>query len=125
MPELTEKAVLSDAVKWEANPNYCRSNVTIASGSNIALLEVVGQVTADGKYEALDPAAATGVEVAAGVSLLAVDATAADSVGLILNGDSMVDMDELVWPDGISAGDKATAISQLKAINIKAVETTA
>lgn len=125
MPELTEKAVLSDAVKWEANPNYCRSNVTIASGSNIALLEVVGQVTADGKYEALDPAAATGVEVAAGVSLLAVDATAADSVGLILNGDSMVDMDELVWPDGISAGDKAIAISQLKAINIKAVETTA
>lgn len=125
MPELTEKAVLSDAVKWETNPNYCRSNVTIAAGSNIALLEVVGQVSADGKYEALDTAVATGVEVAAGVSLLAVDATAADSVGLILNGDSMVDMDELVWPDGISAGDKATAITQLKAINIKAVETTA
>lgn len=125
MAELTEKAIISDGVKWEANPNYSRSNVAIASGSNIALLEVVGQVTATGKYEALDSAADTGVEVAAGVSLLAVDASAADKVGLILNGDSMVDMDNLVWPDGITVGGKATAISQLKAINVKAVETTA
>ncbi len=125
MAEKIESAVISDAVKWEANPNYCRSNVTIASGSNIQLLEVVGQVTATGKYEPLDPAAGTGVETAAGVSLLAVDASAADKVGLILNGDSMVDMDALIFPDAISAGDKATAITQLKAINVKAVETTA
>lgn len=125
MPVKIESAVISDAVKWEANPNYSRSNVTIASGSSIALLEVVGQVTASGKFEALDPGVATGIETAAGVSLLNVDASAVDKVGLILNGDSMVDMDALVWPEGISAGDKTTAIDQLKAINIKAVETSA
>lgn len=125
MPVKIEGAVISDAVKWEANQNYSRSNVTIASGSNIAMLEVVGQVTATGKFEALDQDAATGIEIAAGVSLLAVDASSADKVGLILNGDSMVDMNALVWPGDIDAGEKTAAINQLKAINIKAVETSA
>ena len=125
MAELTEKNDIGDAVKWEANPNYSRTNVTIATPGSVKMLEVVGQVTATGKYVSLDPAAVTGAEVARGISLLDVDASAGDEVGLILNGDSLVDMDALVWPDTITSGEKDAAIFQLAAINVKAVGTTA
>jgi len=121
MAVLTEKTSIGDAVKWEANPNYSRSNVTIAYQGSVKRLEVVGQITATGKYRPLDPAGSTGIEVAKGISLLDVDASGGDQVGLILNGDSLVDMDALVWPEGISAGAKEAAIAELAEVNIKAV----
>lgn len=45
MATITEGAYLGDAVKWEQADNYSREKVTVLSGENLAILEVVGKVT--------------------------------------------------------------------------------
>lgn len=99
-------------------------NFTIADGSSDFIVGdsfTIAVAAGSGKYVPLDPAAVNGSQVAAGIMVDAVDATSADALGVIINGDSLVATDNLVWPAEISAGDKATAIAQLAAIGIKAV----
>lgn len=117
----TEPNYLGDAIKWEESNMYSRRKITVASGNSVVMLEVMGKLTADGKYVPLAPAAADGSEVAAGIMIGAVDASAADAEGVILESDSLVAMDNLVWPDGITAPQKATAIAELEALGVKAV----
>ena len=76
------------------------------------------KVTASGKYKALDPAASDGSQTAAGVLYDAVDATAADAEGVAILRLAEVNAAELVWPAGITGGQKSTALGQLAAINI-------
>lgn len=73
-----------------------------------------------GKYDQLDPAASNGSEVAAAVLLKAVDATSADVTDALLleRGPCGVSDAALVWPVGISAGNKSAAIAQLKGLGI-------
>jgi hypothetical protein len=118
----TEPNFLGDGIKWEESNDYSRQKVTVLSGQNLALLEVVGKVTASGKVVALDPAGVDGSEVAAGVMIAAVDATSADKTGVAIVREAMIAPANLVWPDGISAGDKATAIADLEKLGIVAVE---
>lgn len=121
MPVKIEPNSLSDAVKWEQDADYSRAKVTIGSQGSVKLLEVVGQITATGKYQPLDTVATNGLETAVGISLLDVDASGGDRVGVILNDDSMVDMNALVWPVAITVPQKDVAIAQLASLGIKAV----
>ena len=121
MAILNEPAVLGDALKWEQSNDYSRRKVTIASGQNLALLQVVGKITASGKFAVLNPAATDGTENAAGFLMAAVDASAADREGVIIERDALVAMDNLVWPAGITAPQKEAAIAELEALGIKAV----
>lgn len=121
MPVKNEPNTISDGIKWEQDAGYSRAKVTIASGQNIALLEVVGQVTASGKFAALDPAGSDGTQVASGISILAVDALVADKAGVIINDDALVATEFLVWPAGITPQQKGIAIGNLEAIGIKAI----
>lgn len=116
-----EPNTLGDGIKWEEDKSYSRKKITVLSGENVALLEVVGKVTASGKYAALDQDAADGREVAAGIMVGAVDASSADVAGVIILREAMVAMDNLVWPDDIDAGEKTTAIGELEALGIVAV----
>jgi hypothetical protein len=75
-------------------------------------------VTASGKYKALDPAAADGSEVAAGIFYDAVDASAADAEGVALVRLAEVNAAELVWPAGTTGGEQTTALGQLAALTI-------
>ncbi|MGL1931747.1 MAG: head decoration protein [Desulfotalea sp.] len=117
---MVAKKVITDAVKWEVDTNFSRETVTVANGVTLAILQVVGQTTATGKYKGLDPASTTGSEDAAGIALADIDASGGDVSGVILNRDAIVIMDELVWPEGITTEQKATAIEQLSAKGIKA-----
>lgn len=112
--------VITDAVKWEADPNYSRSVGTVQYQQKLKNLTVLGRVTATGKYKILAPGASDGTQVAAGVLLGAVDASGGDTMGAVLDGDSLVMMDQLEWPDGITDPQKKTAIDNLDAIGIKA-----
>ena len=56
----TESNTLGDGIKWEESNDHSRQKVTVLSGQSLALLEVVGKVTASGKVVALNPAALDG-----------------------------------------------------------------
>lgn len=66
-----------------------------------------------GDYEALDLAATTGEQIAAAILWEGRDAASADKACTVVFGPCVVETDELVWPAGISAGNKAIAVSQL------------
>lgn len=104
-----------------ANPQL---NFTLADGSTDFIVGdnfTVAVAEGSEKVVAFDPAAINGSEDAAGFLISAVDATSADKLGVIVERDALVAMDNLVWPVGISAPDKAAAIVQLEALGIKAV----
>ena len=83
-------------------------------------LTVLGKITATGKYAPLNPAATNGSEEAAGIMYSHVDATSADKQAVALvNGPAIVRASGLIFPTGISSGDKATALAELKALSIK------
>ena len=92
---------------------YSRDNIILITGQNLAAGTVLGRITASGKHTILAPAAADGSEVAAGVLLVDTDATAGDRKTVMGARAGMVPDNKLIWPVGISAGNKATAIQQL------------
>lgn len=74
-------------------------------------------------YVALDPAAKDGSQRAAAIAVN--DATAPDGVDarvLVINGGPvMVDLNELTWPDGITAAQKVAAVAELRRLGIRQV----
>lgn len=103
----------------EADVARSRENVTLGGAHAFEPGEVVGRITATGVYVALAPAAADGSQTAAGITVYGYDATTADVEGVIIETDAQVIGDALVWPTGISAGDKATAIAALRDRGVK------
>ena len=118
MPTLTQPNNLGDGILWEQDSDYSREKVTVISGQNLAVLTVVGKITASGKYTALNPAATDGSEAAAGIMVADCDATAADKEGAIIARDAMIAPDNLVWPAGITGSQKTTALEELAALGI-------
>ena len=105
----------SDVVHQELPDRQSRTEIVVASGA-AAIMEigtVLGMVTASGKYEALQVAASDGPQVASAILLEKVDAQAADVSAVALTRIATVVAQALIWPAGISAGEKATALSQL------------
>lgn len=74
---------------------------------------VLGQVTASKKYKPFTTGASDGSQNPAAILFTSADASAADKPVVIHTRDCEVSDHELVWPAGISAGDKATAITAL------------
>lgn len=66
-----------------------------------------------GKVKILTPAAVDGTQTAYGILTSAIDATAADVAGAAIVRNALVKDAGLVWPGGITAGEKATALAQL------------
>ncbi len=119
MPMLTESQNLGDLLKYEAPNLYSRESVTVAAGQNLLLGSVLGQATVDGKFHALNPTATDGTEVAAGVLANDTDATLIDrDDALLIARHAIVARGALLWPEGITAVQKAAAVAQLKALGI-------
>lgn len=101
-------------------PGYHMDPVTIVSGQNLVAGAVVGKITASGKYQALATSGTTGAENAAGILFGAVNASAADTAGVVLlRGPALVNATDLTWPAGISGPQKTAAIAALLALGIK------
>lgn len=102
----------------EGNGTISREEVTIASGSNLVAGTVVGKVTADGKYVAYDDDNADGSETAAGILYAAVNATSADTKGVIIARHAEVITSKLVFAATNDAGDKTAGKADLAALGI-------
>ena len=116
---------LSDIVLVEEDHNYSKDKKTVPDTVTVVMGEVTGQITANGNHVPLNPAAVDGSEVAAGVAIT--EKTTAAGTGEVfvftrhaLLSDFQPGTTEpaVVWPDGISAGEKAIAIDQLKSIGV-------
>jgi hypothetical protein len=114
MPSLSESNTLGDLLKYEAPNLFSRESITVAAGANLSLGTVLGRITASGKYVILAPAASDGSQTAAAVLLGDAAAASADTKGLILARHGIVADHALVWPGGITGGQKTTAVSQLE-----------
>ena len=118
MPVIEEQNRLSDVLKYEADNLYSRDEVTVDSGQNLAIGTVVGVVASSGKVVALDPTASDGSEAAAGVLCEDVDTVSGDKSSWIVARHAAVSEEGLVWPSGITAGQLAIAVAQLKSLGI-------
>ena len=115
----TESMNLGDLLKYEAPNLYSRDRVTVAAGQNLPLGAVIGVVTATGKVKQIDPSAADGTQVAAGVLMQACDAALAERTdGLIVARHAIVSDHALQWPTGITTGEQQAAIAQLKSLGV-------
>lgn len=110
------------AILYESNGNFSRdSEAIVISGQNLPANAAVGKITASGKYTALAPAAADGSEVAAGMLVSAVDASAADAPGTVVVQHATLVNQEINW--NTMTGPQITAArAELAAINIKVVD---
>lgn len=119
MTAITNDLTLGDLLKYEEENLYSRDQVTVVSGQNLKLGTVIGRVSATQKVKALDPSATDGSEVAAGVVLQSIDASAAEKTnGLIVSRQAIVADHALVWPVAIATEEKTAAIAQLEAIGV-------
>lgn len=119
MTAITNDLTLGDLLKYEEENLYSRNQVTVVSGQNLKLGTVIGRVIATQKVKALDPSATDGSEVAAGVVLQSIDASAAEKTnGLIVSRQAIVADHALVWPVAITTEEKTAAIAQLEAIGV-------
>ena len=119
MTAITNDLTLGDLLKYEEENLYSRNQVTVVSGQNLKLGTVIGRVSATQKVKALDPSATEGSEVAAGVVLQSIDASAAEKTnGLIVSRQAIVADHALVWPVAITTEEKTADIAQLEAIGV-------
>lgn len=89
-------------------------SLTVADGANDwDIGDVIHVTVTGGDYEALDPAATDGTQVARGILYGPVNATDADTRCVVTARGTAVNGNELIWPTGISAADKAIATQQL------------
>jgi hypothetical protein len=116
---IVESANLGDLLKYEAPNLFSREQVTVAAGHSPVLGQVLGRDSTSGKFAPLDPSAADGTEQAAGVLSASVDATLIDredAVAIVRH--AIVASHAVVWPQGITAEQKATAIAELAALGV-------
>jgi hypothetical protein len=94
--------------------------VTIADGSSDWKIgDVIHVTVAGGDYEQLDPTATDGTEHASAILYAGVDATAADKACVVSARDTDCNANEIIWPSGITAAQKARATQQLLRRNIR------
>lgn len=88
--------------------------------AGVAFTVTVTAAAGSGKYAALTPAAVDGSQHAAAVLLTTAAAASADVADMLalVRGPAGLAEDHVVWPAGISAGDKATAIAELETKSI-------
>jgi hypothetical protein len=119
MSLLNENPRISDVLLFEEGEevNFVRDAVTVVSGTAACVAgQVLGLITASGKYTQVTPGASDGSQTAAAVALAAVDASAADkTVIAVVRGPAIFKDAGLAWTSGMTSGQKTTAKAQLAA----------
>lgn len=104
----------------EAPGTLSRENVMLAAGPAYEAGTVLGQITDGDEYTAVDPDAIDGSASARAIlGLAATVRTAAEAVAVV-DCCAEVVADLLVWPDGFTAGQIATGLTDLGLFFIKA-----
>lgn len=117
MTTLTETGHPGGFILSVANGHRSFANITVATGQNLKAGAVIATVA--GKAVELDPTDVSyGGDTPTGILFAITDATSADVAAAAVVRDAEVNGNELVWPAGISANDKATAITALAALGI-------
>ena len=120
MSVLTQPPTMGDVLKYELNHNFTRETVTLLAGTSYAVGAVLGRITASGKMKLSTATGTDGAQNAAAVLLYDVDATAADTTGIVvLRGPALVSKAALVFDARVDdAAKKAAKHAQLTAIGI-------
>jgi hypothetical protein len=120
MTILTEGKHAGGFLVWEVMRDFTRETVTIASGAGkLEPGTVLGKITTGGKYTVLTPGASNGSQNAAGILWAGVDATDADTAGVvILRGPAIANLSEILFPEGATDPQIATATAALAALGI-------
>lgn len=119
MAVLTEGTYAGEALISEANGDFSRDVVVIASGRSLSAGAVLGKITASGKYVAYTVGASDGSENAVAILFDAVDATSADAEGVAYVRSMEANYDALVWGATVTTqGHKDTAVASLKTASI-------
>ncbi len=119
MSVMTQPNDLADLLRFEAESRYSRERMTLAAGNNLTLGAVIATDSATGKIAPLDPADTGSLNQASGVLINDCDATSADNPdALAVVRHAIVLRDALIWPESITAEQKAAAIAQLRDLGI-------
>ena len=117
----TPKKKLGDLLLAEVLPGWTKGAGTLLAGTSYKLGTVLARVS--GKYQALDLAGTGPAKKAVAVLGEDVDATDADvDSGVIIKRGAVVALDALVWPEGATEAQQATAIDELDSLGIVAAE---
>lgn len=119
MTTLNQENTLGDVLLFEADGHFSREEVTL-TGGDYEIGTVLGQITADKKFTANDPAAVDGSEVAVAVLATSAKAAAGDVSGIIIDTHARVKRAGLKWGAGITTEpQRSTAVTQLRTVGIK------
>ncbi len=118
MAEVTEGKYAGEFIASEANGSRSRDVVIIALGQAVVAAQVLGKVTASGKYAAFNQDAVDGTEAAAGIAFDSYDASVADINGVVVLRDAEVNSNDLLWPADIEVAEQAAAEAELATLGI-------
>lgn len=116
MATYTPKKTLGDLLLVEVAPGWTKGKGTLLAGTAYVFGQVLAKVA--GKYQALDPDGVGAAAAAVAVLGEAVDATAGDTPGVVIERGAVVEINELAWPEGITGPQQAAALEQLTALGI-------
>ena len=105
---MEENNRLGDLLKYEADKNYCREVMTVASGQNLKMGAVVGikSATDEIKIVSISDEETDGSDSAFGVLLEDVDAISAAKKALVIARNAILASDYVVFPNDSTAEQK-------------------
>lgn len=120
MPLLETAPVASDWLKYEADNYRSRDTAVVAAGAGkLKSGQVLGRLTASGKYVPNAATGTDGAQTAVAVLVFPVDASTADQRAVIVVREATVSHNGLVWgPTITDAAKRAAALGQLRAAGI-------
>lgn len=105
----------SAVLKYEVSPELSRESATLLAGNVAAIGAVLGKITASGKLVPLDRNAADGSQTFYGVSIVDVDATAADADIVVVRRLAKLSASGLVWLPANDATEQAAVLAEAAA----------
>ena len=113
---IEENNRLGDLLKYEADKNYCREVMTVASGQNLKMGAVVGikSATDEIKIVSISDEETDGSDSAFGVLLEDVDATSTAKKALVIARDAILASDYVVFPVDSTADQKKKITKDLE-----------
>ena len=118
MPVMTEPVHTGEFIVSEGNNSISRELIELAPDLTLLPGTVLGKNTSTDVYAVLDPAADTGLQMAAGILWDHVTTDASGGEAVIIARLAEVHQDLLVWPADITDEQKTTAVSELLSLDI-------
>ena len=106
----TEGAAAAEFILSEANGSRSRDNITILSGQTIKAGNVLGKVTASGKYKLVTVAASDGSQNGVAVAIYDVDASGGDTYAAAIVRDAEVNKNLLTYGADVDTSPEQLAV---------------